>query len=250
MDTTSLQWGLLQNPPSTLSEPPFRLLQPSASCSAVGAPPLCSPSLPMPPPPLFALFSRFSGRFWRPVVSGRAARGASGSFGARPAHACARSKCAALHMRVPLPAHASARSRAAAHGLTWARPFARPFACTPVHTRVHRSPISPSPPPPLPPHRALRVLHAHVCLHATAARSRVLLVHAHLHTRVHPSSLPALWLFSGRFWVLSMAFGTDCGALSSCSHQALLVCCGHPRLLSHHRPSVNPQLWEGALATP
>lgn len=151
MDTTSLQWGLLQNPPSTLSEPPFRLLQPSASCSAVGAPPLCSPSLPMPPPPLFALFSRFSGRFWRPVVSGRAARGASGSFGARPAHACARSKCAALHMRVPLPAHASARSRAAARGLTWARPFARPFACTPVHTRVHRSPISPSSPPPSPP---------------------------------------------------------------------------------------------------
>lgn len=61
----------------------------------------------LPPPPAVALFSRFSGRFWRPVASGRAASGASRSFGARPAHACARASNTPLHMRVPLPAHAS-----------------------------------------------------------------------------------------------------------------------------------------------
>lgn len=48
------------------------------------------------------LEGRFSGRFWRPVASGRAASGASRSFGARPAHACARASSPALHMRVCL----------------------------------------------------------------------------------------------------------------------------------------------------
>lgn len=250
MDTTSLQWGLLQNPPSTLSEPPFRLLQPSASCSAVGAPPLCSPSLPMPPPPPLCPFLPLFGAV---LAAGCVWAGGQRRFWQlrRPprTRVCTLQVCSIAHACAP------ARTCQRTQPRRSTRAHLGTAVCTAVclHTCAHAR--APQPdltflPPPLPPHRALRVLHAHVCLHATAARSRVLLVHAHLHTRVHPSSLPALWLFSGRFWVLSMAFGTDCGALSSCSHQALLVCCGHPRLLSHHRPSVNPQLWEGALATP
>lgn len=62
------------------------------------------------PPPL-ALFSRFSGRFWRPVASGRAAKGASGAPAphtrvhapaTRQGHACALPlRCTCVCPRVP-----------------------------------------------------------------------------------------------------------------------------------------------------
>lgn len=147
----SLQWGLLHTPPP-------RFLQPPASCSTFGARLALPPST---PPPLhrhthalpslpFALFSRFSGRFWRPVLSGPAARGASRSFGARPAHACARARSAALHMRVPLPAVLQRRP-------TWARLFA--------HLQQPCGTVAFPPPPPL--------LHASLCALTRAPRMSV-----------------------------------------------------------------------------
>lgn len=220
----SLQWGLLHTPPP-------RFLQPPASCSTFGARLALPPST---PPPLhrhthalpslpFALFSRFSGRFWRPVLSGPAARGASRSFGARPAHACARARRAALHMRVPLPAVLQRRP-------TWARLFAH------LQQPCGTAAFPPHPPPTF----TRQPLRAHACPSY---------VGEHLHTRVRPS-LPSLWLFLGGFGAVPWGFGTDFGTSSSCSRRALLLCRGHPQLRSRRRSSVNPQLWECALATP
>ena len=121
-----------------------------------------------------------------------------------------------------------------------------PLCCSegpPGHGSLHTcsSPVARLHFPPTPPPTFTRQpLRAHACPSY---------VGEHLHTRVRPS-LPSLWLFLGGFGAVPWGFGTDFGTSSSCSRWALLLCRGHPQLRSRRRSSVNPQLWECALATP
>lgn len=83
------------------------------------------------PPPRRCPFLPLFGAVLAAGASGPAASGASSSFGARPAHACARASNMPAHMRVPLPAHAGG-----APGSLHASAHACAPPSLPAHTRA------------------------------------------------------------------------------------------------------------------